>query len=124
MKKINILTLTALVFLSFGELGLKSVNTTSHDKHIAEIIFNRKIKFNDLVIFRNKVLKEDNIVLDYKSLTFDANGGLSSIKISVDCKDGFSGTATSGELKNDSKFGFKRDYTPSSKEPFTVGTLE
>ncbi|HRI21831.1 MAG TPA: hypothetical protein PLA68_12800 [Panacibacter sp.] len=87
-----------------------------------EIIFNHHLIFNDLVKIKLDV-SEQGIVLNYKKLGFDDNGKLISIDFFVDCKDGFSGNASSDKVTDRSHFGFYRDYTKNSKFPFGTGAF-
>lgn len=88
-----------------------------------EVIFDRTLKFNDLVKIKLD-LSEKGIVLDYNKLEFDENGGLKTIDFNVDFKDGFSGHAAKTPLTNQSKFGFFRDYAEGAVSPFGTGNIE
>ncbi len=70
-------------------------------------MFNRKLDFNDIVKIKLD-MSQKGIVLDYKKLQFDEYGKLILINFSVDCKDGFSGSASNDQLRNQSRFGFYR----------------
>ena len=84
-----------------------------------EVIFNGKTTFNELVKLRLD-MAEKGISLSYSELKFDRNGGLSEIAFSVNCNDGFSGSAEKSNLNNKNTVGFYRDYEDKDK-PF--GTL-
>jgi hypothetical protein len=92
-------------------------------KENVEVVFNRTLKFDDLVSIKNE-LADKGITLEYKKLEFDENGGLITIYFKVDCNDGFKGSAGKSHLTNQSKIGFYRNYLESSKEPFGTGDLE
>lgn len=87
------------------------------------VVFNSATTFEDLATIRSE-MKSKGIVLSYLRIEFNEGGGLKEIKIKVDCKDGFSGTASSKILTPESQFGFKRDYSQNSEDPFTVGNLD
>jgi len=86
------------------------------------VFFNRKTSFTQLAAIRQDLTK-DGIVLNYEKLEFDKNGELLKISFHVDCKDGFSGSASSESLTEDYNFGFLRDYTSNAAKPFVVGKL-
>ena len=84
------------------------------------VFFNRKTTFAQLATIKQDLIK-DGIVLNYEKLEFDQSGDLLKISFQVDCKDGFSGSATSESLTDDYSFGFLRDYTSNAAKPFVVG---
>jgi len=86
-----------------------------------EISFTSKLNFNDIVKIKLD-LSEKGIILNYKKLNFDDYGKLEYISFFVDCKDGFSGAASS-DLNNQSRFGFFRDYSENAISPFGTGGL-
>jgi hypothetical protein len=115
---------------SFFIIGLLTISISSFkidtkkfiDETKVKVVFNRQLEFNDLVKIKSD-LSQKNIVLNYKKLHFDDNGKLESIDFYVDCKDGFSGSASEDNLTNQSRFGFVRDYSASAKIPFETGNL-
>jgi len=88
-----------------------------------QVVFTRDLKFNDLVKIKLD-MADNGITLDYKKLEFDENGGLMAIDFKVDCHDGFSGSASSNQISNNSRFGFFRDYNDDVESPFGTGNLE
>jgi hypothetical protein len=111
-----LLPLLVLLTVVTGSAGFKSPKP---DKRV-EVLFNRTMEFADIVKIKLEVAQK-GIVLDYQKLLFDENGKLKEISFKVDCKDGFSGSASNGKLTNYSKFGFFRDYSPSAPLPFGTG---
>ena len=57
-------------------------------------------------------------MIDYTSLEFDKNGGLTGIDFKVDCQDG---SAKAMPLPRDEKFGFFRDYSEGVDAVFGTG---
>jgi len=124
MKKILLLTIFILsLSLEYSIIGYSKVSFSIPPKKNVLVVFNRKTHFNDLFFLKNKVLKENGIVINYQNLKFDNEGDLISIEIIVDCKDGFCGTARENHLTNSSQFGFKRIYSGHPNTPFEIGTL-
>jgi N-acetylmuramoyl-L-alanine amidase len=91
-------------------------------KNKVEIIFDPSMTL--AVLEKIKAgLKKGKIDLNFEKLEFDsADGKLSFIKFSVDCNDGFKGSAGLS-LSKDKKIGFYRDYVPRADSPFGVGIL-
>lgn len=117
------LTRTFSFFLLFAFLTSFAPEPTTLTKGRIEVIFNRKTELNDLAKIKLDLAKK-GIVLDYRKIEFDKYGDLISLYFTVDCKDGFSGSAESASLTNQSKFGFYRDYSKGVVSPFGVGNLE
>jgi len=68
-------------------------------------------------------LKKINITLNFDRLEFKQNNGkLANIKYSVDCNDGFKGSA-SLSITKEKKIGFYRDYNKDVISPFGVGNI-
>jgi hypothetical protein len=126
MKRIVILLMPMLlaIDLAYNSLTSRDPQVSFGAKNNVEFIFNSKTRFDDLVNAQNIALKANGIVIKYKTLKFDSEGGLVSIEMAVDCKDGYSGAANSGQLQNSSKFGFKRDYSGAASSPFEIGNLD
>lgn len=95
--------------LSFFSTGLWGQASAAPKKGRVEVVFNNKMKFDDLVKTRTD-LAAKGISLQYSELEFDKNGGLVEIDFKVDCKDGFGGGAAKGNLNNKRSVGFYRDY--------------
>jgi hypothetical protein len=86
------------------------------------VLFNHKTSFAQLASIRQD-LQKDGIELEFQHLDFDKDGGLLKISFHVDCRDGFTGSATSEVLTNESNFGFYRDYTVKKSKAFQIGNL-
>jgi hypothetical protein len=110
------------VFLVACGFALKSNDLQKEEGRI-EVSFNRKMQFNDLVKLKLD-LAEAGLTLQYQVLEFDGSGGLKSLAFKVDCNDGFSGSATSNAIYNNTRWGFYRDYRPNIDSPFGTGALK
>lgn len=115
---IIIFTFLAIVNVSFTDKLEKY-----YINQIVKVTFNSRTTFDDLAKVKSE-MKNKGIAIDYIRIEFNEGGGLRVIKLKVDCKDGFSGTASSKVLTPESQFGFKRDYSQNSDDPFTVGNLD
>ncbi|MEY3576882.1 MAG: hypothetical protein RL394_465 [Bacteroidota bacterium] len=91
-------------------------------KNKVEIVFDASMTL--AVLEKIKAgLKKGKIDLNFAKLEFDpVDGKLSFIKFSVDCNDGFKGSAGL-PLSKDKKIGFYRDYDQRADSPFGVGIL-
>jgi len=113
--------------LCFMLLIILSISVTAQhgvriEKELIEISFNSTMNMEDLESIQSK-LKQKGIDLDYKKTAFNKNSKLSSISFKVDCNDEFSGSASQSFLTENSRFGFRRDYTEKVKTPFKIGSL-
>lgn len=91
------------------------------DKRI-EIVFTDNMTQRDLEKIKIE-LKKINIDLNFDRLEFKQNNSkLSYIKYSVDCNDGFKGSASSS-FSQEKKIGFYRDYNKDVNSPFGVGEI-
>jgi hypothetical protein len=101
-------------FLLFFLLSTSLLFAQTEDKKgRVEVTFHRKLQFNDLVKIKID-MADKGISVYYDRLVFDESGGLSEISFRVDCHDGFKGSAHSGQVYNQSKTGFFRDYDDKS----------
>ena len=124
MKNLIWTLLFLSVFVILTGFGIKQNLTNSNSKKDnIEVIFNRRLKFDDLVEIKND-LSEKGITLDFKKLEFDENGGLLVVYFKVDCNDGFSGSAGKSNLTNQCRFGFYRNYSNGSENPFGTGGIK
>lgn len=71
-------------------------------------------------------LGAQKIILNYTHTAFDANGHLTELSFSVDCQDGFSGTASTKQVPSagEARFGFFRDPRPGAITPFQTGEIK
>ena len=123
MKNLSIkILLFSLIVCLFACGSSKNDSVIAQDDRL-EVTFNRQMTFEDLSEIKDQLAKKD-ILIEYKSLEFDENGGLSSLKFDVDCKDGFKGGASNNRIYNDTKWGFFRDYSENSTSPFGTGTIQ
>jgi N-acetylmuramoyl-L-alanine amidase len=87
-----------------------------------EIVFTDNMTQHDLEEIKIG-LKKINIDLNFEKLEFKQNKSkLAYIKYSVDCNDGFKGSA-SLSVSQDKKIGFYRDYNKDVNSPFGVGEI-
>jgi len=122
MKKISFYTLTVLLSFVICSFKIETVST-SNKNQIIKIIFSNKMTFDELAKIK-KDLHQKHIDLTYKMMAFDENNHLSKIDFEVNCNDGFKGGAAADHLKNNSTFGFYRDYSRNSKSPFGTGGID
>lgn len=120
MKFFFSILLVCGMFLSLSSFAPISVRQKANDTPSKiEIRFNHQLVFNDLVLIKLN-LAQKGITLEYKYLKFDEAGKLVAISFSVDCHDGFRGSADNDKITNDSRIGFYRDYNKEAKSPFGV----
>ncbi len=87
-----------------------------------EIVFTDNMTQRDLEKIKIG-LKKINIDLNFEELEFNQNiNKLAYIKFSVDCNDGFKGSASLSVTK-EKKIGFYRDYNKDVNSPFGVGEI-
>ena len=119
MKKILIALCVLISFSCFSQDSSLQKNQLNEQ---VRVVFNTKLNIDDLVKIK-LAMQEKGIILDFLRLDFDESGKLLAIKFKVDCKDGYVGRAVSKKLYPDSKFGFYRDFSKSSTDPFGTGNL-
>ena len=112
-----VLAVTLLIASSFHENTDKG--TVDDKKPRIEIFFNSGTGFTELTMIKAH-LETKGILLDYKKIEYNNKGELISISFFVDCRDGFSGSASTDNLKA-SPFGFYRDYSKGAASPFGTG---
>ncbi|MEO6683150.1 MAG: hypothetical protein ABIN48_10035 [Ginsengibacter sp.] len=122
MKQLFSVLLLVTFFLSTSSFTNKLNKNQFLEKSKIEVVFNRQTGFVELVMIKAD-LEKKHIILNYKKIEFDNKGELIALSFSVDCQDGFSGSASTQELKNDVPFGFYRDYSKDTKSPFGTGGL-
>jgi hypothetical protein len=110
-----------LLTLSFGFTAPDACITDTGKKF--QILFNKNTGFTELSLIQAECDKK-GIRLTYKKIEYNEEGKLQSLSFRVDCKDGFSGAASTDRLMENSLFGFFRDYTENAKSPFAVGAIE
>jgi len=113
-------------FLIASSLILSSILIFSFNKNPEgkkskiEFYFNKNTGFSELILIKIECEKKYGIELNYKKIEYNDAGQLVSIAFKVDCRDGFSGGASSDKLLEDKNPGFYRDYN-NTESPF--GTL-
>jgi len=111
------------VFLCTLLLGFTKTEKVSKKENRIEVVFKSDFTIDSLVNIKNRLFKRNNIAINYRSLRFNKAGNLIEIEFSVNCNDGFKGTASIEELSNKPKFGFIRDYQSTNGIPFQIGGL-
>ncbi len=114
-----ILGLTLIFASSF--LIDKNLKALDDKKSRIEVLFNSSTGFTELVMIKAH-LETKGIVMDYKKIEYNKKGELVSIHFFVDCRDGFSGSASTDNLKK-VPFGFYRDYSKDAASPFGTGAF-
>lgn len=115
-----VLTASLMFTSSFG--NDKDSKNVEDPKPRIEVFFNASAGFTELVMIKAD-LETKGIILDYKKIEYNKQGELISLSFSVDCRDGFSGSASTDNLKNNVRFGFYRDYSRDAKSPFGTGGI-
>lgn len=89
-----------------------------------EVNFGSKITEKELADIAKDCKEQKNILLDYSGTTFNSSGEITSLKISVDSQDGYSGKMTASPFQLRTKeHGFIRDYSENSPLPFKIGSI-
>ena len=99
----------------------KNQKPLGNNKSRIEVFFNSGTGFTELVMIKAH-LETKGIFIDYKKIEYNKEGELISISFYVDCRDGFSGSASTDNLKQ-ARFGFYRDYSKEATSPFGTGAL-
>jgi hypothetical protein len=120
----SLLLSCALLVTSVSAAPLLTGSQPAATKAASKVVvfFNRQTTFTQLATIKQDLTK-DGIVLNYEKLEFAKNGDLLKISFHVDCKDSFSGSASSESLTDEYSFGFLRDYTSNAAKPFVLGKL-
>jgi hypothetical protein len=116
------------IIFAFGLL-LISTALTSQESYTEFIInddkvvvnFNSKIEFADLVNLKSE-LEKKGITIEFTELKFNDENKLQDIAFSVNCNDGFSGTASKKHLTKNETVGFYRYYLEDGG--FGTGNVE
>jgi hypothetical protein len=121
LKTMRTLTLLAMLCMAQATLSplFAQSKTVHHNKKRVEVLFTSQMTQFDLDAIVAQMKKKD-IRLKISKTKYDATGHLQSLRIDVNCKDGFSGGAEA-QLSGQ-RFGFIRDYKNKSV-PFQVGNI-
>ena len=99
------------------------IKSEANKTGMIKIIFNNKFTSEDLTKIKDE-LKSKGITLIYNKLEFGLDRHLTSIDFTVDCNDGFKGSAGGHPLTNKNfEVGFYRDYSKNSKSAFGAGYM-
>lgn len=109
-----------LFALAFCCLSLPSLTAQNVPK--VEVFFQRYHTKTDLKNIQEE-LKSMKIVIEYTQMAFNADGRLTELEFTVDCQDGFMGSAKSDNIPSDLSFGFIRDYRDGAASAFLVGNI-
>lgn len=111
----KILLLLAFVCLALPALHAQQARRT-------EVYFTHGHTKADLMSIKAE-LGAQKILIDYTHMAFDADGHLTELAFTVDCQDGYKGSAKSDSIPDDTKFGFYRDRTKDAALPFGTGMI-
>jgi len=111
-KLLFLFTFACFGFTTLNAQSVPKVEAYFQQYHTKEILMNIKAEMASM-----------KIQIDYTHMVFDAEGRLKELKFTVDCQDGFKGSAESVNIPKDLSFGFVRDYRKDAKTPFVVGSL-
>jgi hypothetical protein len=109
-----------LALFAFVLLALPVLNAQNTRK--VEVFFQHSHSKTDLMNIKAE-LRAQKILIDYTHMAFDDNGHLTELEFSVDCQDGFKGTASSTDIPGDFSFGFIRDFRPGATTAFSLGDI-
>lgn len=109
-----------LFLLAFICLALPALHA-QHARKV-EVFFQHGHTLQDLKNIKAE-LGAQKILVDYVSMEFDDAGHLKALEFTVDCQDGFKGSAKSADVPDDLTFGFVRDYRTDAATPFSVGNV-
>lgn len=112
-----------LLLLAFVCLALPALNAQSARR--VEVLFYNSHTKSDLMNIKAE-LGAQKIAIDYTHLVFDNDGRLKEIEFTVDCQDGFKGSAKTTEVPGagEGKFGFYRDPRQGVASPFGAGEIK
>ncbi len=109
-----------LLLLAFVCLALPALQAQKARR--VEVFFTHAHSQSDLMNIKAE-LGAQKILLDYNKMEFDADGHLTVLEFTVDCQDGFKGSAKSADITDAQTFGFYRDYRAGVAQPFGVGSI-
>ncbi|MBK6932138.1 MAG: hypothetical protein IPH12_15230 [Saprospirales bacterium] len=109
-----------LVLFAFVCLTLPAL--TAQNTRRVEVFFMNVHTKTDLMNIQAE-LGAQKITLEYTHMKFDADGHLQELGFTVDCQDGFKGSAKTDQAPADQSFGFYRDYRPGAAQPFGAGAV-
>ena len=114
-----------------GSSNTNTYNVTSSEGDLGYGLFTDKTKvllsidknttYEQLSQYKND-LKKLNIDLNIKRIEFDSDNKIKSLKISVDCNDGYKGNATQS-LDGNEKIGFYRIYNDTTSSAFGMNAI-
>lgn len=111
------------MLLAFVALSLPALNAQTTRR--VEAFFTNTHTKTDLMNIKTE-LGAQKIILDYTHMAFDANGHLTELSFTVDCQDGFKGSASTKQVPaaGEARFGFFRDPRPGAASPFAAGEMK
>lgn len=120
MKHLRFAILIGLIAIVSSSFNSPYSNNSGKER--IEVVFNSTLNMQSLIKIQRETAAK-GIDLKYNKLEFDEGGKLTAINFSVDCKDGFYGSAGRSFLSKTSRFGFYRDYSKNAVSPFGTGGL-
>lgn len=86
-------------------------------------VISQTTTFEQLKQYKAELLKKKNIQFDIEHVDINRDGLIINLKISVDCHDGFKGSAQLGFKDEKTKMNFYRIYEKGAESPFGIGEL-
>ena len=115
---------TIICLIGFLTLNVGAIHEMPIVDNKLQVEIHNDLTFEDMAKIKSD-MAEKGITIDYQKLVFNESGKLRVIAFSVDCNDGFRGTAERPvPSKKKTPFGFFRDYTEGAKVPFAIGNLD
>ncbi len=110
-----------LLLIAFVCLALPALHAQQQGRRV-EVFFTHGHTQADLMNIKAE-LKAQKILIDYNHMVFDADGHLTELEFTVDCQDGYRGSAKTDSVPDDTKFGFYRDKRTDAVLPFGTGMI-
>lgn len=86
-------------------------------------IISQTTTLDQLKQYKAELLEKKNIQFDIEQLKVNQDGLITNLKISVDCHDGFKGSAYLSFKDEKTKMNFYRNYEKGADSPFGIGEL-
>jgi len=103
--------------------GLIFLASTAPVQERVEVNLNKPYTLEELLHIQQELAETHGISLLYRELSFDEDGVLVGIAFQVDCRDGFSGSASQKPLDYKTPIGFFRDYRKDAASAFGTGGI-
>ena len=111
--------LVALLPIVFNWFVPSTGLTISRKKVIC--VIDQTTSAEQLMRFKNELWQKKKIQLDIEQVTRNQDNLITQLKISVNCNDGFKGSAQADFKDVDTKLSFYRIYKKNVASPFGIG---